>query len=69
MYNRDEAQGKAEEIKGRVKSAAGDLTDDPDLRAEGDAEELGGKVQGGIGKARRKVGNAINDVGNAIKKP
>jgi len=69
MYNRDEAKGKADEFKGRVKQAAGDLTNDPNLKAEGEADELGGKVQGGFGTARRKVGEAVKDVGNAIKKP
>ena len=29
--NRDEIQGKTEIVKGRIKQAAGDLSDDPDL--------------------------------------
>jgi uncharacterized protein YjbJ (UPF0337 family)/DNA-binding XRE family transcriptional regulator len=44
MWNRDEAEGKVEEVKGRAKQAAGDLTDDEDLRAEGEAQEVEGKV-------------------------
>jgi uncharacterized protein YjbJ (UPF0337 family) len=68
MYNKDEAKGKANEVTGRVKQAAGDLTNDPDLRAEGEAQEVNGNVQKGFGTARRKVGEAVKDLGNAIKK-
>jgi uncharacterized protein YjbJ (UPF0337 family) len=69
MFNRDEAKGKAEEFKGRVKQAVGDATDDDRMRGEGAADEVAGKVQGGFGTARRKVGNAVKDVGDAIKRP
>jgi uncharacterized protein YjbJ (UPF0337 family) len=69
MFNRDEAKGKAESVAGRVKQAAGDLTNDPDLRAEGEAQEAGGDVQKGFGTARRKVGDAVKHVGDAIKRP
>ena len=66
--NRDEVEGKAEALKGKMKQAAGDLTDDPDLHDEGVADEAAGKTQDAFGKARRKVGEAIEDMGNAIKK-
>ena len=55
MFNRDEAKGSADQAAGRVKQAAGDFSDNPDLRAEGEAQELGGKVQQGFGTARRKA--------------
>ena len=66
--NRDELEGKADELKGRVKQGVGDLTDDEQLKNEGAADEMSGKVQGGIGKARRKVGEAIEDLGKNVKK-
>jgi len=66
--NRDELEGKATAAKGKVKQAAGDLTDDPELHEEGVADEVAGKTQDTIGRARRKVGEAIEDVGDAIKK-
>ena len=68
MWNRDEAEGKAEEVTGRAKQAAADVTRDEDLRAEGEAQEVKGKVLGGFGKARRNVGDAVKDVGDAIKR-
>jgi uncharacterized protein YjbJ (UPF0337 family) len=66
--NRDELEGKAEAVKGKVKQATGDLTNDPDLHDEGVADEAAGKTQDAVGRARRKVGEVIEDVGNAIKK-
>jgi uncharacterized protein YjbJ (UPF0337 family) len=66
--NRDELEGKAEALKGRVKQAAGDLTDDQKLHDEGVADEVAGKTQDAFGHAKRKVGETIEDIGNAIKK-
>ena len=34
-----------DQAKGRVKQAAGDLTDNDDLKREGKADETGGKVK------------------------
>jgi uncharacterized protein YjbJ (UPF0337 family) len=66
--NRDELEGKAEAVKGKVKQAAGDLTDNADLHDEGVVDEAAGKTQETFGKAKRKVGEAIEDLGDAIKK-
>ena len=66
--NRDELEGKAEALKGKIKQATGDLTNNPDLHDEGVADEAAGKTQDTLGRVRRKVGEAIEDVGNAIKK-
>jgi uncharacterized protein YjbJ (UPF0337 family) len=66
--NRDEIQGKAEALKGKIKQAAGDLTNDPDLHDEGVVDEAAGNTQDAIGRGRRKVGEAIENIGNAIKK-
>ena len=66
--NRDELEGKAKALKGKIKQATGDLTNNPRLHDEGVAEEVTGKAQGTVGRVRRKVGKAIEDVGHAIKK-
>ena len=66
--NRDELEGKAEALKGKIKQAAGDLTDNPELHDEGAVDEAAGQTQDAFGKARRKVGEAIEDIGNAVKK-
>lgn len=66
--NRDELDGKLETLKGRVKQAVGDLTDDRDLHDEGVVDETAGKTQDAIGQARRKVGETLEDIGKTIKK-
>ncbi len=66
--NRDELDGKAEALKGKVKQATGDLTNDQDLHDEGVADEAAGKTQDAIGRGRRKLGDAVKDVGDAIKR-
>ena len=66
--NRDELKGKAEEVKGKIKQATGNLTRNPDLHDEGVVDEVAGKTQETVGRVRRKVGEALVDVVNAIKK-
>ena len=66
--NQDELKGKAEALKGKVKQAAGDLTDDPNLHDEGVADEAAGDLQDAYGQAKRKVGEVVENVGKTIKK-
>ena len=66
--NRDELNGRADKLKGKVKQAAGDLTDNEQLHDEGVADEAAGDVQEGFGRARRKVGEAIEDIGEDVKR-
>lgn len=62
--NRDEIKGKAEKAKGYVKDKAGELINDPELEAEGEAERAAGTVREGYGKAKRKVREGIEDIAN-----
>lgn len=66
--NSDEVEGKYEQAKGSVKEGLGRLTGDEELEAEGTKDKLKGDVQEGWGNAKRKVGDAIEDVGDAIKR-
>ena len=66
--NRDELEGKLDKAKGEVKQAFGHATNDERLHDEGVADEASGEVQEGFGKARRKVGDAIEDLGEKIKR-
>jgi uncharacterized protein YjbJ (UPF0337 family) len=66
--NRDELDGKAQQLKGKLKQAAGDMTDDDRLHDEGVADEAAGDVQEGFGRGRRQVGEAIQDIGKKIKR-
>lgn len=51
--------GKADEIKGRVKEAAGAITDDEQLRREGKVDQAAGKVKQAAEKAVDAVKNAV----------
>ena len=68
MKNRDEVEGLAENVKGRIKEAAGALTGNTDLESEGANERAGGELQEGLGRARRKIGEAIEDIGEDVKR-
>ena len=51
--------GNADEAKGRIKEAAGDLTQDKDLKREG-------KIDRATGEAKEKVGEASDKVKDAV---
>lgn len=58
---KDSASGKADQIKGRVKDAAGGLTGDKDLQAEGKIDQAKGKIKDAFGKVERKIGESSED--------
>lgn len=62
MWNKDEVKGKAEQVKGAAKDKVGELTGDPVLEAEGEAERVVGKVRETAGTVRRKTEEVVNDV-------
>ncbi len=65
--NKNELDGKVDQLKGKAKQAWGDATNDADTYDEGVADEVAGNVEEGFGKARRKVGEALHDVAHKIK--
>ena len=66
--NKDEVKGKGKEIKGDIKQRIGKATGDERLHDEGVADEVEGTVQNKFGEGRRKVGDAVKDLGNKIKR-
>ena len=50
-----------DDAKGRVKEAAGDLTDDKDLKREGKIDRATGKVKDKVGETSDKVKDAVTD--------
>jgi uncharacterized protein YjbJ (UPF0337 family) len=50
-----------DEAKGRIKEAAGDLTDDDDLKREGKIDEAVGKVKETTDDAGDKIKDAVRD--------
>ena len=49
---KDQTQGKLHEVKGKFKEKVGQLINDADLEAEGQSENLAGKVQKKIGQIK-----------------
>lgn len=49
-----------DDIKGRAKEAAGDLTGDEDLQREGKVDQATGTVKDKIGDAADKVKDVLN---------
>jgi uncharacterized protein YjbJ (UPF0337 family) len=50
---KDQAVGKFHEVKGKVKEKVGQVTNNPDLEAEGEAEKTAGKVQKKVGQVEK----------------
>jgi uncharacterized protein YjbJ (UPF0337 family) len=67
LPNRDEIEGKLDRAKGATKETVGGAINDRDLEREGSADKTEGTVKEGFGKARRKVGEAIEDIGESIR--
>jgi uncharacterized protein YjbJ (UPF0337 family) len=68
MWNKNERDGKADQAKGKVKQAVGDLTGNDKLRSEGKVDETVGKAKTAVGVAQKKVGAAIEHIGRAVKR-
>ena len=49
----DQVEGGLHEAKGKVKETVGQVTNNPDLGAEGQAENLGGKIQKKVGQIEK----------------
>jgi uncharacterized protein YjbJ (UPF0337 family) len=49
-----------DDAKGRAKEAAGDLTNDDDLKREGKADQAGAKIKDTAEKAKDKVGDVVD---------
>ena len=54
------ASGKSDELKGRVKEAAGALTGDAKLKREGKADQVVGKIKQKVEKVVDKVKDALS---------
>jgi len=55
-------KGTWNELKGKVKQAYGDLTDDDLIREEGKDDEMLGKLQQKTGKGRDELVKWLNDL-------
>ena len=56
--------GKADEIKGRIKEAVGDLTENQKLKNSGRADKAAGKMKQGAEHVIDKVRDAVQKPGS-----
>ena len=56
--DKDRTAGIGHQVKGSVKEAAGKVTGDKKLEAEGKGEKLGGKIQNAVGGAKDSIRDA-----------
>ncbi|MGZ5434695.1 MAG: CsbD family protein [Pyrinomonadaceae bacterium] len=66
MRYEGELKGKVKQVKGTAKQQLGRLIDDPALHDEGSADRVEGKVQEKASKARRVIGETVEDIGEKI---
>jgi uncharacterized protein YjbJ (UPF0337 family) len=52
----DQVQGKIHEVKGDLKKKVGQVTGNPDLTDEGQAEQIAGTVQKKVGQVEKVIG-------------
>ena len=55
-------EGKKDDLMGRAKEAAGDLTDNDDLKREGKVDRATGKVKEKAGEAADKAREKVKDL-------
>jgi uncharacterized protein YjbJ (UPF0337 family) len=55
-----------DQAKGKVKQAAGDLTDDDDLRREGKIDEAAGKAKDKVGDLKDKAEHVVDEMKDKI---
>ena len=57
--SKDRVEGKADQVKGKIKETVGVLRDDEEQQAEGQADQAKGDVKKGIAGLKDKVDNVI----------
>lgn len=59
--------GTADKASGRIKQAAGDLTDNDDLKREGKKDEASGKVKDAVDSVKDKADDVIDKIRDSSK--
>ena len=59
--HKDQIEGAGKQAKGAVKDAAGKLTGDVGLQAEGKLDKAAGQVQSAVGKAKDDARKALKN--------
>ncbi len=62
------SNGKIDQTKGRIKQAAGNLTDNDELRREGTIDEQAGKAKQILEQGKDKAEDLVDKVKDAVTK-
>jgi uncharacterized protein YjbJ (UPF0337 family) len=57
-----DASSKGDDLKGRAKEAVGDLTNNADLKREGQTDRAAGKVKEALSDAKDKLEDVVDNV-------
>jgi uncharacterized protein YjbJ (UPF0337 family) len=68
LPNKAEIKGKVNKARGRVKENVGHAVGNRRMENDGATDRRKGSVQETLGRARRKVGDAVKDLGNTMRK-
>jgi uncharacterized protein YjbJ (UPF0337 family) len=63
----EQARGKMENLKGKIKEGAGKLTGDRELESEGQVDQAEGTIRDKTGKVVRNVNDAAERLGDKLK--
>jgi len=66
--NKNERNGKIDQVKGKLKLVIGTVTKDEDLKTEGHVDEAVGKFESAVGTAQRKAVATIDKVTTVVKR-
>jgi uncharacterized protein YjbJ (UPF0337 family) len=66
--NKERIKGAAEELKGNIKKGIGDLIDNEQMEAEGEAERLKGQARQDAAKAAEYTKGAAEELKGNVKK-
>lgn len=67
MTLEDKIKATAKDAEGRLQSAAGDITGDKQMKAEGEAKQVQAHLMDAAGNLKDKVQQAAASVGEAIE--
>ena len=60
--NKDQVAGRVDQVKGKLQEVAGKVMSDEQLKAEGRANQIAGKVQANYGDAKEAIKDKAKDI-------
>ena len=60
--SKDRAEGKVDEVVGRVKAGVGEATEDQRLKDEGTDQQAAGQIKQGVANVKDKVDDVVKKV-------